>query len=173
MKATFVLPNDTRVELDGDASDVQELLAHFSRAPAATVRAPRRAQATARRDVHDTTGDSNDQINEIDVVNRIKSDDALTWLHDIIDSRDVTDRVLLPLYVAGQMEPRTTGLTSGFISRVYAELGVRISVPNVSTELSRKAKRYVLADAVRRKGAPVRYKISRAGVSYLEQRRRV
>jgi hypothetical protein len=63
------------------------------------------------------------------------------------------------------------GATSGFISRTYAELGVKMAVGNISTELSGRSKKYVIADVVRRKGAPVHYKISRAGRSFFEQGR--
>ena len=172
MKATFVLPSGTKVEVDGETAEVQALLERYTTEADGQPRPQPRQPARGPTSSDNGGSDEDNQISEIAVVNRIKEDDALSWLHDIIDSRNVLDRVLLPLFVVNQIDSRADGLTSGFISRVFAELGVRLAVPNVSTVLSGKAKRYVLADSSRRKGTPVRYKISRAGMSYLEQQRR-
>ena len=66
------------------------------------------------------------------IVNRLKEDEDLAWMHEILDSRDMSRRVLLPLYVASEIDPSAEGLTSGYISRIYTELGVRIAQANVS-----------------------------------------
>jgi hypothetical protein len=173
VKATLVLQNGTKVELDGDASEVQGLLGYFSGAGSPShdrAKQPTSSVGIAH-EARDNDHELSETVTELVVVNRIKEDESLEWAHAIIDSRDVTRRVLLPLYVAAEINPRADGLTSGFITRVYSELGVRLDQANVSKELSGRAKKYVLADGVRRKGAPVHYKISRAGRIYLENGR--
>lgn len=172
MKASFALPNGTRVEIDGTPDDVQRVLSSFTQTEATSGgstshRAVKKQQVQQQGSA--TPMESAEALTEMAVVNRIKDDESLKWLHQIIDSRDMTRRVLMPLYVAAEIDARAEGLTSGFISRVYAELGVRLDQANASTALSGKAKRFVLADVQRRKGSPVRYKISRAGRAYLEQ----
>jgi hypothetical protein len=172
MKATLRLANGTKVEIDGEPDEVRRLLADFSGVP--EPRPPgilppgKRPTAKSRsvEPINEVEG-----ITELAVVNRIKEDEALQWTHPILDSRDMTLRILLPLYVASEIDPGAEGITSGFISRVYAELGIRMNVGNTSTELSGRSKKFVLADIVRRKGAPVHYKISRAGRAFFEQSR--
>jgi hypothetical protein len=172
MKASFVLSNGTTVNLDGDPTDIEGLLAHF--------RADGQSKAivqktVARRLPKDRSvtlvPEPGDGPSEMEIVNWLKEEGSAPWVDQILDSRDVTRRVLLPLYAAHKLAISGSGVTSGFISRVLAQLGVRISVPNASRELSGRAKRYVLANTVRRKGAAVNYKISRAGMAFLEQGR--
>jgi hypothetical protein len=169
MKASFRLQNGTNVEIDGDPEDVQTLLAHFSSPGHAVTQSvkPRKIDATRRKST--TVEPAGASVSEIEVVNWIKEQGSAPWIDEILDSRDVTRRVLLPLYVSEKLRPGVGGITSGFISRVLTQLGVKISIPNVSTELSGKANRLVLAGSVRRRGAPVNYRISRAGVALLEQ----
>jgi hypothetical protein len=59
-------------------------------------------------------------------------------------------------------------LSSGEISKITADLGVPVSQPNVSKTLSGTAAKYVMGDRVRKKGQPVRYKLSRRGLQYLQ-----
>ena len=175
MKATLHLPNGTKVEIDGESDEVRRLLAAFSGEGSGTKASAGKAASVppprTHPDVKPGDGDVVDEISPLAVVNRIKEDETLQWVQAVVDSRDMTKRVLLPLYVAAEIDPRGEGVTSGFISRVYTELGVRIAQANVSRELSGKAKKYVLADTVRRKGAAVHYKISRVGRAFLEQSR--
>jgi len=171
MKATLQLANGTKIEIDGEPDEVRGLLswaaARVEPAAASPVLVKKPiAKSPVAAPVTDVAG-----ITTLAVVNRIKEDETLQWTHPLLDSRDVTRRVLLPLYVASIIDAGAEGITSGFISRVYAELGIRMGVGNVSTELSGKSKKYVLADVVRRKGAPVHYKISRAGRTFFEEKR--
>jgi hypothetical protein len=175
VKATLHLPNGTKVEIDGESEEVRRLLEAFSgqesRAKAPGGKIASIPSSRTHPDVKPADGEVTNEISPLAVVNQIKEDESLQWVQAVVDSRDMTRRVLLPLYVASEIDSRGEGVTSGFISRVYAELGVRIAQANVSRELSGKAKKYVLADTVRRKGAPVRYKISRVGRAFLEQSR--
>jgi len=163
MKASFTLPNGTLVQLDGDPNDVRAMLNHLGSDSAS--KGTRAMQPAARSAVNDQPDEAT--ISEIDVVNWIKNQTELPWIDQVLDSRDVTRRVLLPLYALHHMGSRA-GATSGFVSRVLAQLGVRISVPNVSTELAGRAKKFVLASSVRKKGAAVFYTISRAGINYMD-----
>jgi hypothetical protein len=60
-------------------------------------------------------------------------------------------------------------LTSGEVSKVTTELGIRIDVANASKTLSGSASRYVIGDRVRKSGQPVRYKLSRRGHAYVKE----
>jgi hypothetical protein len=181
MKATMLLPNGTKVEIDGDADEVRRLLNDFSGALATlpltippkpkpkskTKTKAKPAAARAQREDDGAVGG----ITELAVVNHIKEDEAFQWVHAILDSKDQMLRALVVLYVAAETDPQGPGVTTGFISRVYLELGVRLTTANVSSELAGRAKKYVLADAVRRKGAAVNYKLSRVGRAFIESKR--
>ncbi len=170
MKATLQLANGTKVQIDGDADEVRGLLSWAATQAQAPDVARSGKTSLAKLPVAESAAEP-EGITTLAVVNRIKQDEFLKWTHPLLDSRDVTRRVLLPLYVASLIDAGADGITSGFISRVYSELGIRMGVGNVSTELSGKSKKYVLADVVRRKGAPVHYKLSRAGRTFFEQGR--
>lgn len=61
------------------------------------------------------------------------------------------------------------GLTSGEVAKITTDLGIPISQPNASRTLSGTASKYVIGDKVKMKGQPVRYKLSRRGVKYIQE----
>jgi hypothetical protein len=74
----------------------------------------------------------------------------------------------LPLYIVHEHLGNAFGLSSGEVTKVTTDLGVPVSQPNASRTLSGTAAKYVIGDRVRKKGQPVRYKLSRRGVQYLQ-----
>jgi hypothetical protein len=184
MKASFVLTNGTKVEIDGTPVEVQQLLSTYSGgapmgstssgpapAPPAKSKTRSKTKAKAKPKVVASTDDDAGGLSELELVNHIKEDERFEWLDRLLDAKDMTIRVMLVLFVAAEVDPQAPGLTSGFIARVHLQLGVRLDVSNVSKELSGRGKKYVLADVVRRKGAPVHYKLSRVGRAFMEQQR--
>jgi hypothetical protein len=87
----------------------------------------------------------------------------------ILDKAGQVNRVILPLYIVHEYMENKIGLTTGEVSKVTKELGIPISPANVSHTYIGSGKRYVLADIARKRGRPVRYQLSRRGVTYLKE----
>jgi hypothetical protein len=79
-----------------------------------------------------------------------------------------SDRTLLPLYIVHEHLDNAFALSSGDVTKVTSDLGVRVSQPAASRTLSGTAAKYVVGDRVRKKGQLVRYKLSRRGLQYVQ-----
>jgi hypothetical protein len=104
-----------------------------------------------------------------DIVREVKDcDEAEQIEKNVLDKTSQVNRTLLPLYIVHDCMENKHALTSGDVSKVTAQLGVRISTANASNTLSTTASRYVMADTMRKPGVPVRYKLSRRGQQYMK-----
>ncbi len=104
------------------------------------------------------------------IVNLVKDcDESEAIGKEILDRTSQVDRTLLPLYVVHEYMGNAFDLTSGHISKVTGDLGIRISQPAASRTLAATASRYVMGDKVKKKGLAVRYKLTRRGVKYMKQ----
>jgi hypothetical protein len=172
-KASLTLQNGTLVMIEGTALEIHELLTFYGAgtkpdATKSTGSGPPNRLPEGAGSIDDA-GESAKPVDLIGIVNYIKSCDAADRIEkSILDKTDQLPRVLLPLYVVHEHMQNNTGLTSGDISKVTAELGIRISVANASTTLSKPASKYVIGDKARRSGQPVRYKLSRRGHAYMK-----
>jgi hypothetical protein len=168
-KATLKLASGAIVTLEGTPEEVKHLLAVYSGQskpgrPAAPKRRPakRAAAPNAGADQEDAP-----DLNEI--VNLVKNcEEAEAIEGNVLDRASQVDRVLLPLYIVHEHMGNRFGLTSGEVSKITTELGVRVTQPNASRTLADTASRYVMGDKARRKGQPVRYRLSRRGLHYIK-----
>jgi hypothetical protein len=176
-KASLKLSNGTHVEIDGTVDEVHKLLTLYSQGksiPAQTgsPKAGRKRsgkQTPGRTRSKQEDAPDEDGVDLTEIVHQIKDGDQADEIADhILDKVSLVNRVLLPLYIVHEHMGNKRGLTSGEISKVTTDLGVRVSQPNASSYLSGSAKRYVIGDKVRRKGEPVRYKLSRKGLQYVK-----
>jgi hypothetical protein len=170
-KATLKLPGGAIVTLEGTPEEVQHLLAHYGGASARPLPSAKAKRPASKASRPTRAASANDEsapdLNEI--VNLVKNcDEADGIAKNILDRASQVDRVLLPLYIVHEHKANELGLTSGEISKVTSELGVRVTQPNASTALSDTASRYVMGDKVRKKGQPVRYRLSRRGLQYIK-----
>ena len=175
--ATITLPDGTVVTIDGTPEEVARLLQLYgggsTASTAATVKTPRPKTSTKKVSGARAKAESNPaQGNGIDlneIINLIKNCDEAEEIESaILDKVGQVNRILLPLFVAHQHLEHDQGLTTGEISQITKDLGIPIHVANVSNTLSKTAAKYVMGDKVRKKGQPVRYKLSRRGVKYME-----
>lgn len=161
--AKFELPNGTMIEVDGSIDDIARLAQLYS----SPNNGPR--PATAARPTNDDSTNADD-IDIPALVGLIKDcDDAELIEQRVLNQRSALNRVLLPLYISHKHVSEMLGLTSGDIEKITDQLGVKVSVSNASNILSNQAKSYVTGDAVRKKGAVVRYRLNRRGVQYFEE----
>ncbi len=174
-KATLTLANGTVVQLDGTPEEVHRLLELYSgqsTSASAAAPAPRkqRRPKTRARAVKTASAKAEGAAPGLtEIVNLVKnSDEADLIERNILDRASQVDRVLLPLYIVHEHLGNQFGLTSGEVAKVTTELGVRMTQPNASRTLSDAASRYVMGDKVRRKGQPVRYRLSRRGLQYMK-----
>ncbi len=172
-KASLTLPNGTVVQIEGTPEEVRQLLDFYSgkanapqqAAGSAGRRPPRKPKETPPSSV--SPGSATPDLNQI--VNLVKnSDEAEAIETNVLDRSSQVDRTLLPLYIIHEHLKNAFGLSSGEINKITTELGVPVSQPNASSTLSGTAARYVIGDKVRKKGQPVRYKLSRRGLQYMK-----
>jgi hypothetical protein len=173
-KASLTLQNGTLVTIEGTAVEIHELIAFYGSVLDASSPDRSRNAGTASVPPKGTSSVEDEQgpIKAVDlmaIVNHIRScDEAERVGKNILDKVDQLSRVLLPLYIVFEYMGNVTGLTSGEISKVTMELGIRITTANASTILSGRASKYVIGDKVRKNGQPVRYKLSRRGHAYIK-----
>lgn len=174
-KASLKFSNGTRVEIEGTAEEVHKLLNLYSQAESALEQTS--PKPDRKRSAKKSTGpkakkqaaENGHGVDLAKIVHEIKDSDQAGEIADqILDKVSLVNRVLLPLYIVLEHMGNKWGLTSGEISKITTDLGVRVSQPNASSYLSGSAKRYVIGDKVRRKGEPVRYKLSRKGLLYMK-----
>ncbi len=177
-KATMILPNGTKVDIEGTTEEVTHLLATMGQADGARQAKPLRSPSAKKkprrvvRENGDTKAKSANEQPAVDItaiVNKVKNCDEADIIEEkILDKTSQVDRTLLPLYIIYEYIEPKVGLTSGDINRVTKQLGIPISTANASSTLSGTASRYVMADSVRKKGVPVRYTLSRKGEQYMK-----
>jgi hypothetical protein len=161
-KAEVVLPDGTRVSIEGEEAQVRRLLEFYQ------PRQSKRAQPAARKDSQ--VANENPSPNLAEIVRLVKEcpeSDAIDAR--ILDRTSQVDRILLPLYIAHEHLGNAFGLTSGEISKVTRELGVPVSLSNTSTALGGIAKAYVIGDKIKKRGVATRYTLSRKGLQYLRE----
>ncbi len=172
-KASIKLPGGASVVIEGTPEEVNQILQLYSQESAgSTPSPPQRKKPKKRRPpaAKSSTGTGdNDLVDHSGIVNLIKTcDEAEAIETQILDRASQVDRTLLPLYIVHEYLKNEYGLTSGDVSKVTTDLGIPIAMPNASNTLSSTASRYVIGNKVRKRGQPVRYKLSRRGVQYLE-----
>jgi len=171
-KATLTLPNGTVVTLEGTQQEVHQLLGMYSGQdiPPAGGDGPKGKRAQSPKTPPRSTPSGETGAPDLtDIVTYVKNcEESEEIERNILDRASTVDRVLLPLYVVHEHYGNRFGLTSGEISTITTELGVRVTQPNASMALADSASRYVIGDKVRKKGMPVRYRLSRRGLQYLK-----
>jgi len=165
VKASLKLSTGALVNLEGTPDEVRALLEHFDSRQPSGVAVPTKA-AEGIREALASDGEMPDLHAIVSLVK--DCEEAVAIDEYVLSVRSVRERVLLPLYIANRYVSPPVGLTSGEISGVTSELGVPVSQPNTSTALSGSAAPYVIGDRRRRKGQPVRYRLSRRGVALME-----
>jgi hypothetical protein len=163
-KASVVLSNGTKIEIEGTVEEVAKLTELYNKAAEKPTSASRAPSAGAPRT------DDDDALPDIaTIVMHIKEcDEAEIIEQSVLDQKDVINRVLLCLFIVQKYVSETLGLTSGDIEKITDQLGVKVAISSASTILSGRAKAYVTGDAVRKKGGTVRYRINRRGLQYFE-----
>lgn len=167
-KASILLPNGTKIEFEGSLEELQGLTMHLQgqRSAVASVKA---APVGERLAVVGDEGGMEDEPDIARIVGIIKEcDEAERIDAKVLGQRDVLNRVLMCLWVVHRYINPMLGLTSGEVERITDQLGVRVAISHASTTLSEKARPYVTADSVRKRGAAVRYRINRRGVEAFE-----
>jgi hypothetical protein len=166
-KAHLTLPNGTQVTIEGTPDEVRRLLDRTTGKPPEP-KEPLKGGKAARRPAVKADVEDSGHPDLTQIVNLVKDcDEADAIERNILDRTSIVDRVLLPLYIVKKYAGASDGLTSGEISKITIELGVPVATSNTPTALSGAASKYVMGDKVRRKGQPVRYRLSRRGEQYL------
>ena len=171
-KATLTLPSGTVVNVEGTTEEVQALLTFYGgateRVPTGRAKASSRPRRGKNAAVKPQPESSSGAVDLSEIVNLVKNcDEAEAIERQVLDRTSQVNRTLLPLYIVHDHLKNAFGLSSGDISKITTDLGVPVSRSNASTTLSGTASKYVIGDRVRRKGHPVKYKLSRRGSQYM------
>ena len=174
-RATLTLQNGTVVNIEGTTEEVRALLdfygggaSHAAPARLKPERKVRRKKGAAPKASQATADAAPASANLSDIVAMVKNcEEAEAIEHQVLDRTGQVDRTLLPLYIVHEHFDNAFGLSSGEVNKITTDLGVPLSQPNASKTLSGTASKYVIGDRVRRKGQPVKYRLSRRGVQYI------
>ncbi|NKB56730.1 MAG: hypothetical protein GKS00_10375 [Alphaproteobacteria bacterium] len=177
-KATIKIPDGTLIDIEGTADEIEHLLAFYAnRAKQSAGTALKSASTKSKKNTTKTSKtprssrrtETDDKLDLAKIVNLVKDcDEAEAIETQILDRSGQVNRVLLPLYIVYEYLNNVIGLTSGDINKVTTELGIPIGTANASTTLSKTASKYVIGDSTRKRGQPVRYKLSRRGLQYFK-----
>lgn len=180
-KASVKLPDGTTVEVDGSSEEVARVLELYGRSrltkgsedplyPPKTKKKAKKKTKAAKMGTSPTDAGGEGSPDLVNIIETIRNcDEAEAIETEVLDKSGQVNRILLPLYIMHEHLGNTIGLTSGEISKVTTDLGVPVHTANASRTLSGTASRYVIGDTVRKKGQPVRYKLSRRGVQYFKE----
>jgi hypothetical protein len=168
-KATITLPNGSIVVIEGQPEEINKVLKLYSLKegiPQPLLIKPRkgkRTPSTSRKEIKEN------KIDYAQIINKVKDcDEAIEIEKQILDKPSQVNRILLPLYIVHEYFDNSISLTSGDIHKITTDLGIPISQVNASHSFSGTTSRYVIGDKLRKKGQPVRYKLSKRGLQYLK-----
>ena len=167
-KASFNLPDGTSVIIEGTSEEVKNILDYYANRSIDSGK-PSSKKVTQTKD-KEITEKSSSKLNLAKLVNLVKDcNEADAIERNILDKSSQVDRVLLPIYIVHEYLDNAFGLSSGNINKILADLGIPMATPNISLTLSGTASRYVMGDKVRKRGQPVKYKLSRKGLTYFKE----
>ncbi len=168
---TIELPNGTKITIEGSVEEVANIVMLYGQSGVSQPKSSGTPQGPSRsKGAAPNSSEGADIALDIPrLVEIIKDcDEAEVIEAKILDQRDALNRVLMPIFVANKYIDTNLGLTSGDVQKVTDQLGVKVDIASASKILSGRAKAFVSGDAVRKKGAPVRYKLTRRGMQYME-----
>ena len=169
-KAHISLPDGTKIEFEGSLEELQGLTQHLQSRPVSAAGGKSGRVGERLSAVADKGGPAEDEPDVARIVAVIKEcDEAEVIDAKVLAQRDVLNRVLMCLWVVHKYINPMHGLTSGDVERITDQLGVRVAISHASTTLSDKARAYVTGDSVRKRGAPVKYRLNRRGVQAFEE----
>ena len=166
-KASLTLPDGTRVIVEGSPEEIQKIISLHRPTPTEV----EETKPTSKRHIQNKKEkvSGKEETDLPSLVNAAKSCKEFDQIEaNILDRSSVVDRLLLPLYIAHEYVSEQLALTSGEIAKFLSQFSVNIAQPNIAKNLSSTASRYVIGDTIREKGKPVRYRISRKGLTYLK-----
>lgn len=128
-----------------------------------TKSAPRRKSSRTR--ISQPSENGSFRLDLAALVNHFKNREDYNALDEaVFQNEDRVNRIIFALAMYREVNGDTEGMTSGDIQKFYRQLGVSLGQPNISGTLSGRAKQFVLSEGVRKKGAIIRYRLSRHGV---------
>lgn len=117
-------------------------------------------------------GENQNEENGLDIlqiVNAInESDDNSKIDEQILQKSSQLNRVLLVLYFVLEEYDNSTFCSTSEVDKITDQLGVRMKAPNVAGQFKTNSK-YFAASGVRTKGAQIKYKLNRKGISEYER----
>jgi len=177
-KASIILTDGTSVVIEGSPEEVAKLLALYGGAKSKVDATPdprptklkRKPTATTKKGSSTTKKETSDSVDLSAIIETIKNCDQAEKIEtQVLDKTGQVNRILLPLFIVHEHLDNAYSMTSGEISHIMKDLGTPVQLPNVSLTLSGTASKYVIGDKVRKKGYPVRYKLSRRGLQYFKE----
>jgi hypothetical protein len=160
-KSIITRPDGTKIIIEGTTEEISKIIKASSFSDEEMLV----KQPKGKKRKMPTESFSEDTL--LNIISFIKECDQADVIEkNILDRPGQIDRVLLPLYIAGQLKNKPS-LSSGDIYGVLKELGIKIAIPNISNTLRKTASKYVMADRRVKKGQAAGYKLTRQGNKYM------
>jgi len=165
----IVLPNGTIITVEGSPEEIKAILSHYEvENKTSSGNLKKSPSKKTKTQVKKSPADENATDAVMQIVNSIKEvDEAENIETNILDRSSQIDRILLPLYISEKHHGNEFKLTTGEMAKILMELGVPIGIANISNAIKSGASKYVVGDKARKKGQPVRYKLTRRGSQYI------
>ena len=173
VKSTITLQNGTIITVEGEPTDVKEVLGHYDerfdeKRERIAIKSQKRLSSQEVKPSSEAA-DKGGKDFVVDIVNAIKNSEEIDQIESkILDKASQVDRVVLPLYIVSRYFNNGFHLSSNDIYKVLKELGISMALPNISKTLRSSALKYVIAEKATKKGESTPYKISLKGRKYME-----
>ncbi len=166
-KSIIKRPDGTHIEISGTPEEIKNILTVYSNSswqhPKDDSAEGNRNRDKKKKGVEPTS--SEDVV--IQIVKEIRDGDQSEKIEsNILEQSSQVDRVLLPLYIA-KKNIGEVKMTSGDIYQILRQLGVKMSIPNISRTLSKAGSKYVIPHNRRKRGESGQYTIGLRGEKYI------
>jgi len=168
-EATFELPNGTIISIKGSNDEVKDILDYYLTRSDEGERKETSKSTQVQKVAKDQKPEKTTTPDLASVANQIKNcPEARSIEKNILDTTSEVNRVLLPLYVVYEYLDNAFPLTTGQISKITSELGIKFSRQNVLRSLTNAGKSYVSTDEIRKHGRPSKYRLNPRGAKYMK-----
>jgi hypothetical protein len=164
-KSTITRPDGTIIQVDGSPEEIKKILELYSLNNHTRIAKSGKPQKSIKNNLGGDKMEEGDIV--IEIVQEIRNGDYGDKIEtNILDQSSQVDRVLLPLYIAKHINNEVR-LTSGDIYSVLQQLGVKMSLPNISRTLAKTASKYIIPYGRRKLGQSTQYSLGLKGEKYI------
>ncbi|MDO8600522.1 MAG: hypothetical protein Q7R73_02795 [bacterium] len=166
-KTTIKRPDGTLIEISGAPEEIKNILSLYSDNGTRHSEDNRGKKGRHHTEKKGNVKSESPEDVVIKIVQEIRNGDQSEKIEsNILEQSSQVDRVLLPLYIAKKYFGDIK-MTSGDVYQVLKQLGVNMSMPNISKTLAKAGSKYVIPHNRRKRGESGQYTIALRGEKYI------